>query len=129
MVIGSRSDGTRRTVSAHKLAHETYIGPVPDGMYVCHKCDNRRCINPEHLFLGTAKDNAVDMTNKKRNKPPCLKGEDHPNAKLTWDDVNEIRSAINVSRKELSKKYNINVRTVSDIIRFIRWIPPAPEGD
>lgn len=66
MMIGSRSDGSRKSVSAHIVSYQTFVGTVPKGMCVCHKCDNRRCCNPDHLFIGTHKDNAKDMVQKGR---------------------------------------------------------------
>ena len=54
-------------VTASRASYEEFIGPIPDGMLVCHKCDNRRCCNPEHLFLGTHQDNADDMLSKSRS--------------------------------------------------------------
>jgi hypothetical protein len=55
-----------RNYYAHRVAYELFVGPVPDGMFVCHRCDNPPCCNPAHLFIGTAKDNAVDSSNKER---------------------------------------------------------------
>jgi len=65
--LGSMANGTRRQDLAHRLSYQTFIGPIPEGLWVLHKCDNRRCINPDHLFLGTAKDNTADMMSKERN--------------------------------------------------------------
>ena len=85
MIIGSRTDGTRKTVSTHRLSYELHYGEIPQGMEICHKCNNPCCINPDHLFAGTRQDNIDDRERKGRNNPP--KGEKHAKAKLTEADV------------------------------------------
>ncbi len=80
MIIGSRTDGTRKSVSAHRISYELTYGEIPIGMEVCHKCDNPSCVNPSHLFLGTRQDNIDDRERKGRNNPP--KGEKHAKSQI-----------------------------------------------
>lgn len=82
-------NGHRRLHLAHRIAYEYEYGPIPEGMHVCHRCDNRRCVRAEHLFLGTDRDNNHDMIRKGRARHPS--GEESGSAKLTWEQVQEIR--------------------------------------
>ena len=66
MIIGSRIDGSRRNIAAHRASYIAFNGEIPDKLLVCHSRDNPLCVNPNHLFLGTHKDNTMDMMNKGR---------------------------------------------------------------
>lgn len=128
--VGSRADGTRRTVSAHRYSYEVFIGEIPNGLFICHKCDNPSCVNPEHLFAGTRQDNVDDRERKGRNKPFNFpKHENHMRAKLTWKDVNEIRGTKRYRgiTVELARKYKVGHKAISDVLNFKTWIPPQPK--
>lgn len=131
MTVGSRSDGTRKTISAHRFSYEVFIGKIPDGMCVCHTCDTPSCVNPDHLFLGTKKDNSNDRDLKGRNKTPNLSGEMHPNAILNWDIVFKVRS---IAKKRgdatmLAKLYGVDRKTISDVINKKTWVKQLLDGD
>jgi hypothetical protein len=72
-----KASGWRNTKGAHLIFFEAFVGPIPPGMHVCHKCDTPACVNPDHLFLGTPQDNMTDMKNKGRYR-------NGPNAPGTW---------------------------------------------
>ena len=83
--------GSGNTQSAHRVAHQLLIGPIPNGMHVCHRCDVRHCVNPSHLFLGSRSDNMQDMLTKGRGNKAA--GERNGNAKLTDEQVAEIKTS------------------------------------
>lgn len=86
---GMVANGKGGSMFAHRKAWEKHRGPIPQGDFVCHSCDNRACINPEHLFLGTPIDNNKDMEQKGRARHP--KGQDHGRAKVSDDTVLLLR--------------------------------------
>lgn len=110
-----------KNIRAHRLSYEWVFGPIKSGMLICHICDNRRCINPEHLFIGTQKDNIKDMFNKKRQIRHS--GEDHYNHRLTKNKVIEIRKLhlSGISTYELARNYGVSQGAVSDIVRRKTW--------
>jgi hypothetical protein len=126
LVIGSRLDGSRRTVRAHRLAYELHAGPIAPGMEVCHHCDNRRCIKVDHLFVGTKQDNMDDRERKGRNcLPPIRRGEAGTAAKLTYAQVLEIRLS-QESSKKIAPRFSISPGQVRSIRRRECYLPPPP---
>lgn len=112
---------------SHRASWVIHHGPIADGMHVCHKCDNRLCVNPEHLFLGTQADNMLDAVRKGRmswkpdRKPmPDMSGANHPMAKLTEADVAAIRSG-GMSNKLLASLYGVQAETISRIKSGKSW--------
>jgi len=103
---------------ATRIAYELYKDKKPGKLLVCHTCDNPSCINPDHLFLGTAKDNAQDCIKKGRDNP--VRGEDRSQSKLTEKQVLEIRS-LKMTNEEVGKIYNIHPGYVSLINTRKRW--------
>lgn len=121
LVIGSRTDGTRKTISAHRYSYQIYIGDIEDGLFVCHKCDNPSCVNPEHLFLGTRQDNVNDRESKGRNNPPF--GTSHHKAKLTETDVisaKRLRSK-GLTFQSIADRFGVNKKTIIDAIYEKNW--------
>jgi hypothetical protein len=103
----------------HRIMYEKYKGKIENGLFVLHKCDNPICINPEHLFLGTHQDNMDDMNNKGRHM--SLKGESHPRAKLTEEQVKEIRLITHIGCRKIAKIYGIDHTTVCYIRKGKLW--------
>ena len=109
-----------RKMKAHRAAYQVFVGDIPEGMFVCHKCDNPRCCNPEHLFPGTPRDNVQDMLAKGRSHDRTkLKS----NARLGWEDVREIRrlSANGLNNAELGHKYGVTRSNIGYIVRRKTW--------
>lgn len=115
-----------KTNKAHRFSWEIVNGKIPDGMCVCHKCDNPLCVNPDHLFLGTKADNVHDMISKKRSaknvwtKP----GEGHVNSKLTNDDVLKIRgiyAAGNITMEKLGEAFGVTAANICSVVLRKTW--------
>lgn len=105
----------------HRFSFEMHVGPIPIGMMVCHKCDNKRCVNPSHLFLGSNRDNQVDSYQKGRLP---TRGEQHGLAKFTEADIKEIRNTYSAglaSQKDLSIRFVVVKSHISRIINRRRW--------
>jgi hypothetical protein len=93
------------------VAYEDRVGPIPEGMLVCHKCDNPPCCNPAHLFLGDVRDNSADMVQKGRS----THGERHGNAKLSDADVAVVRAALagGMTGRALADWFGVSEATIS----------------
>ena len=106
-------------VVASRFSYEYFKGKIPDGMLVCHSCDVRNCVNPNHLFLGTYQDNSDDMFSKGRNRH--LRGEQNPTSKLTIEQIKEIREC-NLSLRKLAEKFGVTYGHVGKIRRNESWV-------
>ena len=107
-----------KTILAHRASWIAFRGPIPDGLYVLHHCDNRPCVNPDHLFLGTHMDNMIDRDTKGRNKP--RPGVLNPKAKLTPEQVLAIRNAP-IGCEKLARQYGMNKSTMARIRSGQYW--------
>lgn len=134
--IGSMRDGTRATDQSHRQMWLAHRGPIPDGLWVLHKCDVRACVNPDHLFLGTPKDNTQDASRKgrlatgersgsKTHPESVRRGLDINTNKLTEAQVLEIRARYvpkRVSQQSLANEYGVSQPVISSIIRREIWM-------
>ena len=131
--------GRYRGRPAHRVSWEQAHGAIPDGLFVCHHCDVKNCINPEHLFLGTHDDNMRDAWAKGRMKLPrgpsgakhgrytkphrTARGERVSSAKLTWAAVRDIRlaAAAGVDSRALAAQYGVSYPAIRKAIIGWTW--------
>lgn len=108
-------------VGAHRYAYKLAFGEVPNGMLVCHKCDVPICVNPDHLFLGTPRDNADDMIQKGRANPPY--GDRSGRKKLSYAIVQDIRKAYisGVRIKDLATHYGVRREAIYLAVKYKTW--------
>lgn len=121
--MGTRRQGGK--VYAHRLTYELSHGQIPEGLFVLHRCDNPSCVNPSHLFVGTAGDNIRDAYSKGRRKGPRRFGEANHSAKLTDQAVREIRrlwsSGAFSKQADLVRYLGIPQPTVSRVLLRRSW--------
>lgn len=117
-------------LQAHRYSYERFVGQIPNGLFVLHRCDNPACVNPNHLFIGTHQDNQDDKVKKGRQargvslgmaqRKNKKRGQDSPISKLTWDQVNEIRDSSEAVRV-LAERFNVSTTTINNIIARRTW--------
>lgn len=121
-LMNMRGDGGKwRQKRVHRLAYQEHVGEIPEGMLVCHHCDNRRCINTDHLFVGTTRDNAEDRDRKGRGR--CGFGEGHGMAKLTNEKVILIRQlkTQGATSVKLAARFGVGTHAINRAISGSSW--------
>lgn len=127
-ITSSTEYGIYSSRLAHRISYWLTYGDYDTKLKVCHECDNPSCVNPNHLFLGTQKDNMVDMVNKNRNfaitKPESqIRGEEVHCAKLTMDKAREIRKIYKegATLDELAQVYNVSIQSIFKVVHYKSW--------
>jgi hypothetical protein len=118
-----RVGGNRgRMMRAHRVAYLLVMRCIPD-LLACHRCDNRQCVRPSHLFFGTDLDNVRDMDAKGRRRTVTARGEAHANAKLTLEQVQAIKDAIcgGETQRSIADRFGVSLSTVNHINTGRRW--------
>lgn len=109
---------------AHRTSWQLFVGDIPSGMKVLHKCDVRCCVNPNHLFIGSQKDNVHDMWSKGRqHKRKDIRAHRNPMAVLSWSTVNQIRflNSIGMKQYKIAERLGVSKMTISRVIRGETW--------
>ncbi len=113
---------------AHRVSFELHVGPIPDGTLVCHRCDFKACVNPEHLFLGSHTDNARDRDAKGRSNTP--RGERAGHAKLTRAQVDAMRTLLRSGERQaaVARAFGVSASTVCWIASGRSWRSEVANG-
>lgn len=129
--LGDRGEGKG---FAHRVSYEEHVGSIPPGLFVCHRCDVKTCVNPDHLFVGTQQDNLDDAASKGRmlsggnwkaaHDSSICKGSKHGMAKLTEAEVVEVINSFassNITKQQLAKQYGVCRATIRNIVTGRNW--------
>lgn len=108
-----------RNATTHRVAYELSIGEIPKGMVVMHSCDNRACCNPNHLSVGTQRDNIIDMISKGRGSGQAYNGCESRNKKIDKSEYPNIKYLLDagVTGRDIARRYNVDESTISYIKR------------
>lgn len=118
--LGEGGGAPQKLLLAHRVSHQCFVGPIPKGIFVLHRCDVPACVNPEHLFLGTLSDNTQDSLSKGRHV--AQHGEKNPTAKLTRESAAAIRAnPFNKSVSEMAREYGVSRRAIRFVIKGETW--------
>lgn len=113
-------DGRYKTFRSHRLAYQSIHGDIPEGLVVRHTCDNPSCCNPDHLTIGTHRENIQDKLDRGRAAGGRNTGAKNPNSKLTEQHVREIRSSAE-SNKRLAAQYGVSNVLIGLVKRNLIW--------
>lgn len=122
---GKLGVGGGKMQAAHRVSYEMHNGPIPNGLVVMHTCDNPACVSPDHLRLGTMKENTQDMLAKGRGNHRCPKGEGNPNNKLTEAQAREAKFG-SCMGSELARRFGVSQTAISDIRTGRVWAHLTP---
>lgn len=112
--------GDWRTIRAHRFSYEQFVGRIPKGLFVCHRCDRPDCVRPDHLFTGTAKENTADAVRKNR----MSHGAQHWCAKLSESDVRAVRELFDSGRAtitQLARRHGMSVVCMRHVLIRETW--------
>jgi hypothetical protein len=130
--VAFKAGGAR--LLAHRAMWAHVNGPVPDGQFVLHKCDNPKCCNPSHLFLGTQSDNAKDMWSKKRGNPGSTIGRKlgpAPSRKLSREQANQVVAMYKsgLTQKQIGATFSVTDVTISNVLRGLTYTELAGRNE
>lgn len=113
---------------AHRVSYALFVGKIPNGLIVMHSCDNKKCVNPAHLSVGTHSQNVSDGYARGLAKPRDISGDKHPQAKINWDVVGTMRQlyADGMGPKAIADKFGLKRSLVVDVLNRRNWNKDQP---
>lgn len=122
-IVAADADSSVLCTGAHRRAYELFVGPIPSGKHVCHRCDVRCCVNPDHLFLGTARENIADMDRKGRRRTVSPRGPESGMSKLNEKQVLKIRElyASGDGLSGIGRLFSVTPQNIRSIVLRKTW--------